>query len=158
MNQQTSNPWYKETWAWFLLGILGLGVAHGTTLLVVALNHKPSMVVDNYYHAGKGINTSLERERFASELGIKAAFVLQPNDEQVELQLSGDSQPAVLTLNLISPARDEDDRKVILQPVDSNGLYRGLLQENIQGRRYVELIGMQNGQDWRLLEEIDDLK
>ena len=88
MNQQTSNPWYKETWAWFLLGILGLGVAHGTTLLVVALNHKPSMVVDNYYHAGKGINTSLERERFASELGIKAAFVLQPNDEQVELQLS----------------------------------------------------------------------
>lgn len=151
--QQTSKPWYKETWAWFLLGILGLGVAHGTTLLVVALNHKPSMVVDNYYDAGKGINKSLERERLAAQLGISSRFSLQPQQERIELQLQGNSKPAFLTLNLISPTQPEKDRRFVLQPANDSGLYHGLLQEDISGRRIVELLGQQDDQDWRLLQE-----
>jgi len=151
--QKSGKPWYKETWAWFLLGILGMGVAHGTTLLVVALNHQPSMVVDNYYDAGKGINKSLERERLAQRLGISSSFSLHPDDEYIRLQLNGDSKPALLTLNLISPTQPKKDRKFVLQPVNDSGLYQGLLQEEISGRRIVELLGQQDGEDWRLLQE-----
>lgn len=156
--QQVRNPWYKETWAWFLLGILGLGVAHGTTLLVVALNHQPSMVVDNYYDAGKGINKSLERERLASQLGLSSRFSLHPTEERIELQLLGQSKPQLLTLNLISPTQPEKDRKFVLQPVNNDGLYQGLLQEDISGRRIVELLGQHEGEDWRLLHDNIDLK
>ncbi|MFD3300096.1 FixH family protein [Aquipseudomonas alcaligenes] len=152
-SQQTPvNPWYKEVWVWFILGILGLSVVLGTSMLVIATNNPPGLLSDNYYDVGKGINTSLEREGLAARLQLKADLVLDNDKGTVQLQLQGFSNPPQLVLNLISPTQPERDRRVVMQ-AQADGSYTGNLLDAVEGRRFVELIGQEGGKDWRLFEE-----
>ena len=150
--EQLVKPWYKEFWPWFIIGILSLSVFLGTSLLVISIKTADSLVVSNYYDAGKGINRSLEREDYAKRLKIQAHFSVDENTHQVALQLSGASGPRQLELSFISPTLPEQDRRVVLQP-QGQGLYTGVLPEAISGRRFVELLGEEGGKQWRLFEE-----
>ncbi len=152
MQSETPSTWYKQPWPWFILAILGTSVVLGTTMLVIATRNPPSLVADNYYEVGKGINTSLERENLAKELGMRASLSLDEETGNVDLELVGKSRPQQVVLSLLSPTQPEKDRRVVLQP-QADGHYRGHLEEPVSGRRFVELIGQEQGRDWRLFEE-----
>lgn len=149
-----ASPWYKHLWPWIIIGILACSVTLTLSMVTIAVNNPDNLVNDNYYEAGKGINRSLDRERLAQTLQQRASMHLDDLTGEVELRLSGNSQPATLELNLISPTQPEKDRKIILTRSESEqGRYIGQLADDVEGRRFVELLGIQDDQTWRLFEE-----
>ncbi|PWB29708.1 hypothetical protein DCO48_21940 [Pseudomonas sp. SDI] len=149
-----SSPWYKHLWPWIIIGVLATSVTLSLTMVTIAVNNPDNLVNDNYYEAGKGINRSLDRELLGQTLQLKANIHLDELTGEVDLRLTGNSQPQTLELNLISPTQPEKDRRVILTRSDSEaGRYLGQLTDRIEGRRFVELLGQEGAQTWRLFEE-----
>ncbi|MCY1460257.1 hypothetical protein D9M71_778030 [compost metagenome] len=85
---------------------------------------------------------------------MRASVHLDGMTGEVDLRLSGDSQPKTLELNLISPTQPEKDRKITLTRSETEqGRYIGQLSDKIEGRRFVELLGTQDEHIWRMFEE-----
>ncbi|QXI26928.1 FixH family protein [Pseudomonas vanderleydeniana] len=149
-----TSPWYKHLWPWIIIGILACSVTLTLSMVTIAVKNPDNLVNDNYYEAGKGINRSLDRELLAQSLKMRANVHFDEVTGEVDLRLSGDSQPATLELNLISPTQPEKDRKVSLNRSQTEqGRYIGQLNDRIEGRRFVELLGTQGDKTWRLFEE-----
>ncbi|WP_110947164.1 FixH family protein [Pseudomonas bohemica] len=148
------SPWYKHLWPWIIIGILACSVTLTLSMVTIAVTHPDNLVSDNYYEAGKGINRSLDRELLAQTLNLRATVSLDDVTGEASLRLTGDSQPETLVLNLISPTQPEKDRKIVLARSPAQpGRYVGQLSDRVEGRRFVELLGVENTQTWRLFEE-----
>lgn len=148
------HPWYRHLWPWIIIAILTCSVSLTLAMVTLAVNNPDNLVTDNYYEAGKGISRSLEREKLAQGLGLQAQLHLDELTGEVELHLRGASAPASLALNLISPTQPRKDRRITLTHSPSEpGRYIGQLDDAVQGRRFVELLGEEGGQTWRLFEE-----
>ncbi|MGH8418650.1 MAG: FixH family protein [Pseudomonas sp.] len=149
-----SSPWYRHLWPWIIIGILTCSVALTLSMVTIAVTHPDNLVSDNYYEAGKGINRSLERELLAQALKLRASVSLDDVTGEANLRLAGNSQPETLVLNLISPTQPEKDRKIVLARSPAQpGRYVGQMSDRVEGRRFVELLGVENSQTWRLFEE-----
>lgn len=155
MNVATaSTPWYRHLWSWIIIAILTCSVILSLTMVTIAVNNPDNLVNDNYYEAGKGINRSLDRELFARTLQLRASIRLDELTGEAEVRLSGNSRPERLEMNLISPTQPDKDRRVFLVRSNSDGeRYVGQLQDEVKGRRFVELLGTEGGRTWRLFEE-----
>lgn len=153
MTEETPiQPWYKQFWPWFIIGLLSLSVVQGSFMLIFSMRNPPGLISDNYYEVGKGINQSLDRENLAKQLQLSATLNIDNLKGVAQLQLKGFSGPQQLVLNIISPTQPERDRRIILQ-AQGNGAYSGQLEDAAEGRRFVELIGSEGGKDWRLFDE-----
>ncbi|WP_010490134.1 FixH family protein [Pseudomonas sp. S9] len=150
--ETTVAPWYKQFWPWFIIGLLSLSVVQGGSMLIFSINNPPGLISDNYYEVGKGINQSLDRENLAKQLKVSANITFNNETGVVDMQLKGLTGPAVLKLNVISPTQPERDRHITMQ-ARGDGNYTGNLEDAVQGRRFVELIGREGGKDWRVFEE-----
>ncbi|WP_213877674.1 FixH family protein [Pseudomonas sp. dw_358] len=148
------SPWYHHLWPWIIIAVLSTSVTLTLIMVTIAVRNPDNLVTDNYYEAGKGINRSLDRELLAQDLGARATVRLDELNGEVDLRLHGRSQPDTLEFNLISPTQPEKDRKVTLRRSEAEpGRYVGTLVDIVEGRRFVELLGQQDGQTWRLFEE-----
>ncbi|WP_263264305.1 FixH family protein [Pseudomonas sp. RIT-PI-S] len=148
-----TGAWYRHRWPWFIFGLM-LASIGGTLLMVtISLRQPDGLVTDQYYAAGLGIDRSLARERLARQLGQQAVLRIDQVTGQVDLQLTGDSQPPQLSVNLLSPTQPEQDAHLTLNFSGQPGRYLGHLDTAVTGRRFIEVLGEQQGQPWRLFEE-----
>ena len=142
-----ASPWYKHLWPWIIIGILACSVTLTLSMVTIAVKNPDNLVNDNYYEAGKGINRSLDRELLAQTLKMRASVHLDGMTGEVDLRLSGDSQPGTLELNLISPTQPEKDRKITLTRSETEqGRYIGQLSEQPQHAHHSEQTGLQQQQ------------
>ncbi|PKH12978.1 hypothetical protein BI292_21775 [Pseudomonas sp. 43NM1] len=149
-----ASPWYKHLWPWIIIAILACSVTLTLSMVTIAVNNPDNLVNDNYYEAGKGINRSLDRELLAQTLLLRASVHLDDVTGEVDLRLKGNSQPQTLELNLISPTQPEKDRKITLtRSATEQGRYIGQMSDQVEGRRFVELLGVEDDKTWRMFEE-----
>ena len=161
LHQEPFTPWYKEPWAWYIAGILVATFCWGSFQVYTAFTHQDSVVIDDYYQAGKVINLDMTRQEEASRLAIRGSLTIDDMMGEVHVRLQGDIQqwPQQLKLSFLSPAFKDQDKTIDLR-LSASGAYVGQLPEKVAGRYYVQLetldelkpeVGYESG--WKLSSE-----
>jgi hypothetical protein len=120
MNDAVARPWYREFWVWFFLAILGMGVASGTSVLVIGINHAPQMVTGDYQPLGKVLVDTRERAERAESLGLSGS--LSVGEEFAELVLGADNVaelPDQLLLRFQHPTDAGRDVSAVARRIDA---------------------------------------
>lgn len=123
LSAQTSKPWYREPWPWFLISLPATAVIAGLTTVWIAYQSADGLVVGDYYKAGLAINQTLARDDAARELGLAAT--LAHEDGALGITLTGRLQtfPDQLKLTLAHPTRQGMDQTLVLNHA-GGGHYR----------------------------------
>ncbi|MBY7893651.1 FixH family protein [Vibrio fluvialis] len=131
-------PWYKQFWPWFLI-ILPLTVVVWTIATVIVFsNNSVSLVTEDYYKKGKGINIDLSKIHVAKELGLNAAVYSEGNDIVIELNKGKlDHFPAIQVMFAHRTLPDRDFS--MLLTADAKGRYRINRDSELQGPWFIEL-------------------
>ncbi|EKO3851128.1 FixH family protein [Vibrio harveyi] len=131
-------PWYKQFWPWFLI-ILPLTVVVWTIVTVVVFaNNSVSLVAEDYYKKGKGINIDISKMNVARDLGLNAT-VSSDNNTMVISFNKGELPhfPALTATFTHRTLPDRDFTKLLT--ADAKGNYRLTPENSIQGPWFVEL-------------------
>jgi len=149
-NTPSGGPWYKQPWLWFVLSVPIASVILSSIMVTVAVVGKDSLVSDNYYKDGMGINQTIEQDRLAVQLNIVPMITIQ--DKTVIVTIHSEKMPtqAFLTLKLLHPTASEKDLTIRLLPTESG--FIGDLPSTVEGRRYLDLYSFDNS--WRIREEV----
>ena len=77
--QEDTKPWYKYAWTWVLIAIPVVTALKAVHTVVVMQQHKPEIVIDDYYQAGKSINMQLAKYREAALRNMDARILVAGN-------------------------------------------------------------------------------
>lgn len=155
MPNSVCNPWYREPWPWFILGLLGLGVTAGSTMAVIGLSNPPERVTGQYERLGRGLTDVGDRTARARELGLVGTLGVAGDRLRVRLA-AGDpaSLPATLIVRFQHPAASDGD-VVVRLPREAAGDYVGRL--HIMPHERSRLIVADAGMTWWLAGRLDGL-
>ncbi|MCZ4374145.1 FixH family protein [Vibrio diazotrophicus] len=131
-------PWYKQFWPWFLI-ILPLTVVVWTIVTVIVFsNNSVSLVTEDYYKKGKGINVDLSKIHVAKDLGLNAAVSSQGNEIIIQFNKGKlDHYPAIQAMFAHRTLADRDFSQLIT--ADAKGNYKITRDDEMQGPWFIEL-------------------
>lgn len=150
IKQPAVKPWYREPWPWILMAGPAVVVVAGIATAWIAVTTSDGMVEDDYYKSGLAINQTLEHDRAAQSLGIKAQLLAGDDASQIRLLLQGDEKTALpqeLRLKVLHPTRSGVDQVVVLKR-QGDGYYAGKLSA-LEAARW-RLTLEDAGRTWRL--------
>lgn len=148
LSAQTSKPWYREPWPWFLISLPATAVIAGLATVWIAITSADGLVVGDYYKAGLAINQTLARDDAARALALTAT--LQREEGALALTLAGRLQayPDQLSLMLAHPTRQGMDQTLRFSHA-GGGLYRASMPPAIAaGKWHAQLAD--TASNWRL--------
>lgn len=153
--------WYWHFWPWVLIALLAAAIAGSLLSAVVAGRHADSLVTDDWYREGKGINRILARDRAARRLSISAELRIDEHSGEVAVALEGEAIEGLETLSLAlsHPTLEQRDQHISLRRLENSSLFRGRLPASLSGRWYATLTpqlppSSAVSDSWRLREEI----
>ncbi len=155
MQQEDTQPWYRQFWPWFLIMLPASAVAAGIYTLILAISTRDSLVVDaSDFSIGQAKEAILLAERRASELGLSASIDIDTDTGMIVARLAANDNapsPAALELDLSHPAFADRDLAITLvrSLPDKLGIptWSGHFTAVPTGRWYVVL---ESGDGWRL--------
>ncbi|MCC2615707.1 FixH family protein [Aestuariibacter halophilus] len=144
-------PWYKQFWPWFLITIPLVSMVLSFTMLNLALNTKDSLVVDDYYKQGKGINLELVKYQEAKAMGLTGQ--LRVSGTSLSFNLSGNIPPQTGTLKLaFRHATLEDKDLIVMANRDASGVFRATLDHSLAGKWRITVMPID--EQWKLAETV----
>lgn len=131
-------PWYKQFWPWFLI-ILPSTVVIGTLVVVfIFQQNSVSLVTEDYYRKGKGINVDLSKINEARRYQLHATVTSDGSDVIIALEKGALSHyPALQIMFAHRTLPDRDFTQLVT--ADYQGHYRVKLQETLEGPWFLEL-------------------
>ena len=147
MTHSKQTPWYKQFWPWFLIIIPLTSMVLSFTMIHFAYNTDDSLVIDEYYKEGKGINMQLTKIQEARVLGIETKMAV--TNEAVELTFVSGLPASGEALSLVfqhATLETKDFSLMLLR--DANGIYRATLEHPADGKWKVSLQPL--NEQWRV--------
>lgn len=144
-------PWYRQFWPWFLIGIPALAVVGGIVTIYVATTSPHTMVVDDYARIGLATHQRMERDQRAAQLGLSAKVRVSESPAEITVRLGGEVPGTDhLVLKLSHPTLAALDRTLKLPGY--GGSYSARLEAPLEGRWYLQIEPPDGG--WRLAGEL----
>ncbi|GGP75448.1 FixH family protein [Shewanella ulleungensis] len=144
-------PWYKQFWPWFLIVLPMCAVIASLTTLKIALDNSDSLVAEEYYKEGKGINMDLRKIKYAQQIGMK--FLVKVTDQELQItQQGGPEYRAALNVRFYHPTIEANDFS-LNATADANYVYRIPLDAAIKGPWEVRIEGFDA--KWRIQQRIE---
>ncbi|MCF2947063.1 FixH family protein [Paraglaciecola aquimarina] len=151
MQNTESLPWYKQFWPWFLIIVPATSMVLSFTMMHLAFTNEDSMVIDDYYKEGKGINVKLQAIENAKALNI--VIQAKITNQNIELTfISGEPENGeALTLDFYHSTQEHKDfsTKVFR---DANGIYRAPIDKVIDGKWRLSIHPFTNS--WKIQKTI----
>lgn len=143
--------WYKQFWPWFLITIPVVSIILSVTMLNLAINTENSMVVDDYYKEGKGINLQLERVEIARKKNISTEIVTKGTSLSLNFLSGKPDTGAALKLMFSHATLESKDFEVLLAQ-DAQGVFRTQLEQPLSGKWYLTLTPL--NLEWKISQSI----
>ena len=145
-------PWYKQFWPWFLI-ILPLTVVVWTIVTVVVFaNNSVSLVAEDYYKKGKGINIDISKMNVARDLGLNATVSSDGNTVVITFNKGELPHFPALTATFTHRTLSDHDFTKLLT-ADAKGNYRLTPEDSIEGPWFVEL--EPHNQEWMIQGRVE---
>ena len=151
MKREDDKPWYKYGFVWLMIGLPASAVIAGITTVFIASHEPDSLVVDDYYKDGLAINTVIEKDRRAVEMGLGARVEFGNSGVRLYLQSKEELAEGPFSLKLIHPARAEQDQVLELAPFGDNYYEAQGLEPLASVTWEVQIMDM--GDKWRLVKK-----
>ena len=137
---QSNSPkiWYKQFWPWFLIVLPVTSMVLSFTMMNFAFNSKDSMVIDDYYKEGRGINLKIQKLQQAKILNITTKTQVFTDYVEVIFVSGVPESGEALILDFLHSTQKFKDFSVTLIR-DANGTYRAPLTGNVSGKWQLSL-------------------
>lgn len=128
----TSLPWYRQFWPWFLMLPPAAALIGGLATLWLAVEHADSVVPDRLSRVG----VAVQPDYVAGATG--ADLTTNPVTGRVHLHVENETASMPLSLRWLHPTLPEQDRITVLQPM-SAGEYEARLPDGLNEARALRL-------------------
>jgi len=128
----TSLPWYRQFWPWFLMLPPAVALMGGLATLWLAVEHADSVVPDRLSRVGVAVQPDYVAGATAADL------TTNPATGRVHLRVEDETASMPLSLRWLHPTLPERDRITVLQPMGA-GEYEARLPDGLNEARALRL-------------------
>ncbi|MBB5190537.1 hypothetical protein HNQ50_001259 [Silvimonas terrae] len=147
---QEKKPWYKPSWAWFVLALPLIAILGCINLIWLAGKHNDGAVADDYTRTGDEVTQVVARDQFAARLGLRAEGGIDEHG-QVHFTLN-QTAAGPLQLRLIHPTVAANDQQIVLKDMGAQN-WQGQLAHPLGEARW-EMALVDGKNQWRLRGQI----
>ena len=151
-NPRRDERWYRNPMVWMVIFFPAVAVVAGLSTIYIAATTSTGLVEDDYYKQGLQINRTIDRDRRASELGLRAQIQVDATTGLIQVRLAAKealAENGELALRLVHRTIPGLDQATTLaRSVEDPMLYSGYLRPPIGEGRWT--IQLQDSNHWRL--------